>query len=256
MSDDELKTIDKPLDNFAGYDDRVEGDDRPQGGRLIQGTLVKFTNDSRWIADDEEIPDTLELVVIDVARLIQKWKDQSPVETIFLEPGQKFPNVNAMNEQEPRSEWREGADGKKVGPWQKQHVVYLLHLETMRRFTYPTGTTGGSIAVSDMVRDVNVCRRFRGANQYAVITLDSVFMKTRFGGRQRPDLVIRRFIAFGPDHKAIEASAAQPRLTHQDPDRDASKPPTTDKRGVQSLHERHSKPKPPKGDFDDPLNDL
>lgn len=40
------------VDNFEGWDDSVEGDDRPQGGGVIQGILVKFTNEAEWITRD------------------------------------------------------------------------------------------------------------------------------------------------------------------------------------------------------------
>jgi hypothetical protein len=33
------------IDNFEGWEDGVEGDDRPEGAGLIQGTLIKFTNE-------------------------------------------------------------------------------------------------------------------------------------------------------------------------------------------------------------------
>ena len=37
------------IDNFAGWEDGVEGDDRPQNAGIIQGSLVKFTNEATWI---------------------------------------------------------------------------------------------------------------------------------------------------------------------------------------------------------------
>ena len=40
------------IDNFAGWEDGVEGDDRPEGTGVIQGNLVKFTNEAIWIMRD------------------------------------------------------------------------------------------------------------------------------------------------------------------------------------------------------------
>ena len=31
------------IDNFAGWEDGIEGDDQPQGAGIIQGSLVKFS---------------------------------------------------------------------------------------------------------------------------------------------------------------------------------------------------------------------
>ena len=94
--------------------------------------------------------------------------------------------MEALNDATPRSEWTEGPDGKPRGPWQAQHVVYLLDLKTGERFTWPTGTIGGARSVSDLVDKTKWMRRFRGPAVYPVVTLSDCFMNTRFGGRQRP----------------------------------------------------------------------
>src|SRR5262249_38155618 len=173
-----------PLDSFETYEDSVEGQEQSSRG-IIQGTCIKFTNESMWVTNaGEELSADLELVGIDVGRIVQKWRDQVPIESIFLESGQKFPDIEKMNEDTPREEWTAGPDGKPRGPWQAQHLVYLLNLATMDRFTFPTGTVGGRIAVHDLVDKTKMMRRFRGANVYPVVTLSDTFMNTRFGGRQ------------------------------------------------------------------------
>jgi hypothetical protein len=198
------------VDGFEGFEDRREGDER-QGGGVIQGTVAKFTNEATWVTrDEEELPSDLELIATDIARLVQKWIDQQPVETRILEPGEKFPDIEALNEATPRSEWTEGPNGKPCGPWQAQYVVYLLNPKTMQRYSYATGTVGGSIAVRELRDSVTWMRRLRGANVYAVVTLSDKFMKTRFGGRQRPHFVIVRWITFGgTDAKALPAPATE-----------------------------------------------
>src|SRR6516225_880338 len=84
----------KLVDNFEGWDDGVEG---------------------------EELPENLELCPVDVLRVVQKWHDQQPIETIILEPHQKFPDIKRMNEEAPKEEWVEGPDDKMHGPYQAQH---------------------------------------------------------------------------------------------------------------------------------------
>ena len=193
-------------DGFAGYEDRIEGDDRQQIGGVIHGSIVKFTNTAEWMTrDGQELSPDLELVAVDIGRIVQKWEDQTPIETIILEPGQKFPNIEELNETVPRSEWTDGPNGKPRGPWQAQHIVYLLNMTTMDRFSYPTGTTGGSIAVRELVDRVKWMRRFRGQHIFPVISLSDTHMKTRFGGRQRPHFIIRRWVNLGPEGKALPA---------------------------------------------------
>jgi hypothetical protein len=185
------------VDNFAGWDDGVEGDDRPENSGLIQGTLIKFTAEGLWVdREGNEIPAELELVAADVIRLVQKWQDQKPVETIILEPHQKFPDVEAMNEAVPRDEWEEGPAGLR-GPWQAQHLLRLVNLETMDKYSYPSGTIGGRIAIRDLRDRIMWMRRLKGGDVYAVVTLGRSWMKTKYGGRWRPAFNIKRWVRLG-----------------------------------------------------------
>ena len=203
------------LDGFDTYNDAIEGgEDQAPSGRVIQGMRIKFTNEACWIDDaDNELPANLELVVVDIGRVVQKWKNQQPVETIVLGPGEKFPDVAKLNDACPRSEWREGPSGQPQGPWQAQHIAYLLDPKTMSRFTWPTGTVGGAIAIRDLVDKVKWMRKFRGANVFPVVTLADVHMNTRYGGRQRPHFEIVRWATFGPGGEAEGALPAPDRPT-------------------------------------------
>jgi len=145
------------LDGFDGFTDEAEGEDEDQdqfvGGRVIQGTRINFTNEAIWVdAAKEKLPSDLELIVVDIGRVVQKWgKDNLPSgPPITLEPNQKFPDINALNEKCPKSEWRERF-GKLEGPYQAQYVVYLWDPVTMNKYTWPTSTIGGHICVADVI---------------------------------------------------------------------------------------------------------
>jgi hypothetical protein len=198
------------VDNFEGWDDGVEGDDRPQRAGIIQGTLIKFTNEYTWVTrDGEELPANLELCPVDVLRVVQKWHDQQPIETIILEQHQKFPDIKKMNEEAPKEELVEGPDGKMRGPHQAQHIVYLLDPKTMDKYTFPTGTTGGAIAVRELRDKIVWMRKFRGPNVYPTVLLRDTFFPTRFGGRQRPHFKIlpNRWVRLGGEGNQIEPAS-------------------------------------------------
>ena len=223
---DIIKKDPTSIDNFAGWEDGVEGDDRPQGAGIIQGNLIKFTNEAMWVTrDGDELSADLELVAVDVGRVVQKWSDGQPVETIILEPHQKFPDVEEMNEKVPKKEWVEGPDGNMRGPWQAQHILYLLDPKTMDKFTFPTGTVGGRIGIRELVDKTTWMRRLRGPNVYAVVLLSDTFMNTKWGGRQRPHFKIVRWVRLGgeggesvealpppTDKPAGQTTTAQPEL--------------------------------------------
>jgi hypothetical protein len=203
---DIIKKDPTSIDNFAGWEDGVEGDDRPEGAGIIQGTLIKFTNEGKWVTrDGEELPTDLDLVAANVNRVVQKWSEGQPVETIILEPHQKFPDIEEMNEKVPKKEWVEGPDGNMRGPWQAQHILYLLDPKTMDKYTFPTGTTGGRIAIRELVDKTTWMRRLRGPNVYAVVLLSDTFMNTKWGGRQRPHFKIVRWVSLGGEGGQVEA---------------------------------------------------
>jgi hypothetical protein len=240
--DDEKKQLvptEPPIvDGFDGFTDEVEGaddDERPVSGRIIQGTLIKFTNDYTWVTrDGEKVSPGLELVAVDIIRVVQKWENKRPVGTPrILGPGEKIPDIKALNEACPKSEWGTDPNGKPQGPYQLQYVLYLINLATMDRYTYPTNTTGGGICAHDFVDKVKLMRQFRGEHVFAVLTLSDIFMNTRFGGRQRPHLLIKRWVRMGGDnrpappvpHPTIEATA-EPAKTEPLPEMQTVTEPT------------------------------
>ena len=202
-----MADIVKNVDSFEGWEDGVVGNDRPEGAGIIQGDVVKFTNEATWVTrDGKKLPKDLELVAVNVTRVAQKWWDGHPVETIILEPHEKFPDVEDKNEKTPREEWVEDPNGNNLrGPWQAQHILYLLDLKTMDKFTYPTGTAGGRIAIRELHNKIMWMRRLRGQTVYPVIVFSNAFMKTRFGGRQRPHFQIVRWVRLGGEGDEVKA---------------------------------------------------
>ena len=195
-----------PLDFDEIEDERVEEDDTEQSNRVIQGTRLVFGNDFVWMtSDDEEFPKDRELVVVETSRCVQKWADHQVVDTIPLPTNQKWPDVKALNDACPKSEWQDGPNAQPQGPWQRTRVVYSVDLTTMEKFTFASGTVGADIAVRELRDRIRMMRRFRGESVYPVVTLSDTFMSTRWGGRQRPDFKIMRWIKLGPDQNALPA---------------------------------------------------
>lgn len=210
MSSEEKSKALIERDGFDDTEDGVEGADEQQyDGRVIQGEKLKFSNDFVWLTpDDEEFPTDRELCVIDTQRVVQKWIDQVPVETMFVLLRSKWPDVDKLNAACPKTEWRKDFNNNLVGPWQRSRVVYFIDLKTMEKFTWPSSTTGADICVREFRDKVAMMRKLRGARVFAIVTLSDRFMNTKFGGRQRPDLKIARWIMMGPDGQVLPAPTA------------------------------------------------
>ena len=107
-------------------------DDEDYGNTLIENPpKVKFGADYTWTRGGEPIPPTREFFVVEIVRVTQRWIDGLPAEgSRVLEPGERWPDIDELNEKAPRSEWRDYF-GNKVGPWQNSRVVYLMDPKTL-----------------------------------------------------------------------------------------------------------------------------
>jgi len=174
------------LDGFDTYGDELDR-------RLLQGTQIKFTNAYTWVTRaGEEMPTDEEFIAVDVKRVEAKWTTDknAPPQTRVLLPGEKFRDIRKLNEETPKSEWRE-YNGQLKGPWENQHYLYLLD-QLMKRYTYVASTSGGNIAISELVQQVKDARIVYGPDTYAKVRLSDTWMKTSYSpdGRQRPHFII------------------------------------------------------------------
>jgi len=203
------------LDGFNDFTNEIEGaDDNNMSGGIIQGTKIKFL-DPRWVIDKTEKDITGKLLTaIAVVNVVNKWgHDGELLEKRILAPGEKFPDFEKLNAKCP-SEWRENF-GKMVGPWSGQHVVYFVD-ELLNRYTWasPITTVGSAICVSELARQIQLVRKFRGSNVYPVVELGRTDFPTSYGLRQRPYLLnIKDWIKLGADQPgALPASDSTPEI--------------------------------------------
>jgi hypothetical protein len=196
------------LDGFAGYTDLVIGKEdlyRPSGNVFIK--FAKMAPHWVFLSDKSPVPIDHEFIAFDIERRVVKWppgaERGAPVECIILGPHEPFPDVEEKNARTPQSEWRLDIDGNLVGPWEAQHVVYLLDIISTQRLVFPTSTGGGHAAVSQLVLRVRDRRELTGVpNLVAVVRLEDRLFSPRYGTR-RPHFEPIRFHPFG----SVEAPA-------------------------------------------------
>ena len=177
----------RSLDEFEDWSDEIDSGEEQVSERSIIGQRVRFGNDGKW-----RLPGQVELtkpvIAVNVRRSIIKWgKDKKkPPETIFLKAGEKIPDLKKKNEETPKSEWVTGFDGKPKGPWEAQHVVYMIDPISIDQYSYPTSTIGGGIAVRELIDRILWMRRFRGNKVYPIVQLATRIMSIQQGSAERP----------------------------------------------------------------------
>jgi hypothetical protein len=217
MSNGIVKPPPQTLDNFGAFDDSVEGDDssRPVGGMLV-GTRLKFTNSATWVSVTGDDYTDHVLLAANVRRMEIKWINDRPApESRELQAGEKFDDLDALNELCPRSEWRDSF-GKMKGPWERQYILEFANLESMARFSWPTSTIGGGIAVRELIRSINLKRQFENRNDlWPFVKLSHCNMRTSYDpkGRERPDCKITSWYSPPKNEAALAAEPTQPQLS-------------------------------------------
>jgi hypothetical protein len=201
----ESKNLPVARDGFGDVDDE-------NFGSLIENPpKVKFGNDAQWTRGEEAIPPNREFLVIKILRVLQHWVNQLPTDKSYvLKPEEHWPDVEALNKGAPPEEWRDHYN-KRVGPWQKAYVVYLLDPHTLEVFTYPTSTAGGFRAVRELRKSTDRARLLRGPTVVPRVTLADTFFPV-YGGRQRPHFHIVGFEPFGPGQAPAQLEGPRPGL--------------------------------------------
>jgi hypothetical protein len=204
------------LDGFSGFTDEAEGEDQDQFAsvRVIQGTRINFTNEATWVdIAKQQLPDNLELIVHDIARVVQKWgKDNMPnADPIILAPNQKWPDLKAMNEKCPKTEWRMRFNNL-VGPYEAQYIVYMWDPVKMKKYSWPTSTKGGRVCVAEFVEKIQWMRATK-KNQhiFAVVKLGSQMWSKQYN-RRRPDLIGQYWIERDEDGALTPLTSTTPAI--------------------------------------------
>lgn len=195
---------------------------RGESRRVIVGTKIMFTKQGKWIngGTKEPLQEGLKLVVAEIARVIQKWDDDLPVDgcTRFLDQYEAVPDLDQWNEEIPKAQWGEGPDGKARGPWAVQWVVYFLDPKSMGKYTFPFNTIGGRMAL-EALTDATRSKRLitRQPNWYPIVLLRStIFVSKRFGDIPRPNFEIVDWVQLGQDTSAPALAPASPKESLED----------------------------------------
>jgi hypothetical protein len=204
------------LDGFDTCTDEIDSADPDQhtSPRLIQGERIKFSKQGIWVdRNGQPLPNNLALLVHDYLRVVQKWgTDVMPVEDpIILGPHEKWPDVDAMNKECPKSEWRKYFD-QLVGPYQRQKLVYMWDPNTMQKYTWPTSSNSGMACISDLVEKIQMMRQFKRVKAYPIVTLGNLLWSKR-NNTPGPNLIVQSWVRKDEAGALLPITTATPALS-------------------------------------------
>jgi hypothetical protein len=199
------------LVKIDGYDGWTDEDETGLDTGSASAPRVFFTNDYRYALRDgvtELKKDTKEFAAPDVRRFACKWgldRTRAP-DRYPIAPGEKWPDLEARNEETPKEEWVVGPDGALKGPWVKESQVLLLDAETMQPFLFVTQTSGGLKAVSELAGQTKLMRQACGDHVSPIIVLKTTLWSKRFN-RLRPFFQVQRYVEIGAKTRPAELSS-------------------------------------------------
>lgn len=195
-----------PIDDDDGFD----GPLNRQPGR----NYLRWTAADHWFDRDGLVPPS-PLLVIRIDEGIRSWPDNNnnKPEVILDKP---LPDLEELNASVPKSQWKDGLDGKPRPPYEHIIIVYLIAVATGEIYKYEATTTGAHIAFDHLKEAVMGMRMLRGERVRPLVHLNEAPMKTHFGTSRRPHFEIIGWKAPGDGGGKVIAQSATPQLSGPD----------------------------------------
>src|SRR5262249_15889402 len=125
----------------------------------------------------------------------------------ILAPNEKFPDIDALNKEAPKSEWITGPDGKPCGPYQNQSVLYFMGMtEATERYVFAGTANRDHVAIEQLTSTINWRRRTTRKFVYAVIGFSDVLWSKKWG-LQRAYFVPVRWVE--PNIESVAAATVK-----------------------------------------------
>jgi hypothetical protein len=170
--------------NFMNADDGWGDAAAENAGRVLRGTLLKFSEGTWSKGAGAEVKDGTQLVALGTVRAWVKWVSGKPAKYEIPEAGRSMPEREDLGDLDEDA-WEAGVDGKPKDPWQNTRFVHLVDPLSAEIFTFSTSSWGGRGAVADLAEQI---QRVRYANPGAlpVVELSAAPMMTKFGKKSKP----------------------------------------------------------------------
>jgi hypothetical protein len=155
--------------------------------QLIRGCRLKFKDKVWSAADGTPIHESDQFLVVGTGHVLQRWVGGLP-EVITEMP---LPDVDALNEAVPKSEWPIGKfSGLPEPPWRHVRYVYLVRVNDAAVLTHVNHTAGTRVAILRLKDRIKTMGVLRGDNVAPIVKLSWAMMPSAYGPRPRPDFGI------------------------------------------------------------------
>jgi crossover junction endodeoxyribonuclease RuvC len=152
--------------------------------RGTHGELIQFKDPPRQHLrqDGTAMPPDWRGLVINMAKVIQFWQGgrPDPSKDIVEQPGKEFPDVAALNDQIPKSQWELDDNGNPRAPWSVSYAVYLFDPNDAQIYTHINSTGGQREAYRTLRERIELMRAYRGETVAPVVTLGEKIFSKRF----------------------------------------------------------------------------
>lgn len=143
---------------------------------------------SGWRIDGDDVINPRNEIVAKIINGLSSIRRAEFIDHVLDGPRKAAARVRAEFEEEV------GIDGRPRPPYQPNYAVYMLNPTDGAAYTIINATVGVRIAVEHLVDKVKYMRMLCGSRVVPVVKLTATLMKTKFGGRMRPEFKVIRYV--------------------------------------------------------------
>jgi hypothetical protein len=186
----------------------IDNDDGVAPNALRGGTRMKYVDNKYSDGAGNVIPAGTQMLAIQTDIGVQRWQDgKATVEWRNPETG-KLPDPEDLNEKIPMAQWENGLDGKPKPPWGYVYCVYLLDMNSGKKWSYVHDTTSAKIAYQELKNSIQNKKILCGVELLPVVELrcGTTWRSRKFGLVPRPDFNPVKWLRRGDDGALVLAA--------------------------------------------------
>jgi hypothetical protein len=184
--------------------DNYEDDVAPNA--LRGGTRMKFVNNVYSDGAGNAIPAGTRMLVMQTDKGVQRW-ESGKATVIWRDAEGRLPDPEQLNDEIPMDQWERGLDGKPRRPWGYIYCIYLLGLDSGKKWSYIHDTTGAKISRGELRGAIQNKKLLCGIDVLPIVELraGTTWKSKTFGFVPRADFYPIQWLCRGNDGALVPA---------------------------------------------------